>query len=107
MKELIYTHFPYCIKCVGKNEYIVLNRDYKPLGINTWVDDYSVHPSVIKIRLTKQQAARLSFDKSDDLECVYLFKSTPELLSDKKEFANYMSRLELLASLKAKGKDEK
>ena len=47
MKELIYTHFPYCIKCVGKNEYIVLNRNYKPLGINTWVDDYSVHPSVI------------------------------------------------------------
>lgn len=47
--KVLYTHFPYCLQKT-KTGWLVLNRNYKPLGALTkdWVD-YDVHPSVLRI----------------------------------------------------------
>ncbi|MDE6250680.1 MAG: hypothetical protein K2M34_03540 [Alphaproteobacteria bacterium] len=98
-KELIYTHFPYCMKHLGNHNYIILNRNYKPLGTTDWIEDYASHPSVRQIRLTQKQAKQLSYKGSDDVECVYFFDETPNVLTDKKALSDYLNRLGLLAKL--------
>lgn len=100
--ELIFTHFPYCVKHLEGDQYIILNRDYKPLGTTDWVEDYATHPSVTTLKITKKQATKLSYRNSDDLEIIYLFEDTPKLLGDRKLFAEYLSRLEILARIKSK-----
>lgn len=102
MHELIFTHFPYCIKHLGNNKYIVLNRDYKPLGITDWVEDYATHPSVATLKITRKQAAQMSYNNSDNLESIFLFDKTTDLLENKKLFSEYLNRLEILAHIKTK-----
>lgn len=102
MSNLMFTHFPYCIKHVGNNNYIILNRDYKPLGTLDWVDDYEAHPSVIHVRITKQQAMKLSYTQSDDVNVIYLYKNMQDLLKNKKLFDEYLNRLNVLAHIKTK-----
>ena len=103
----MYTHFPYCVKHLGNKNYIILNRDYKPLGTTDWIDDYASHPSVQNINITKKIAMELSFKNSDDLESIYLFESTPKTLADKKLFTDYLNRLGKLAKLNARSKKDK
>lgn len=100
-KELMYTHFPYCIQHLDKDRYIILNRDYKPLGTEAF-SDYVSHSSVIRINMTKKRAVKLSHNHSDNIERVYLFENTPGTLSDRKKFSEYMARLAELAKMKTK-----
>lgn len=100
-KELLYTHFPYCIQHLDSDRYIILNRDYKPLGTETFVD-YASHSSVIKINMTKRRAEKLSYNHSDNTECIYLFENTRGTLLSGKNFSEYLARLAELAKIKTK-----
>ena len=100
MQQIVYTHLPYCIRHLGGDRYILLNRNYKPLGQTSLKNvDYDSHFSVVRMRITKKQAIQLSYNQSDDIENICLYKSTPDVLSDIQEFDSYFNRLKILAKL--------
>ena len=93
--KLIFTHFPYCIKHIKDNRYIILNKDYKPLGETEWVDDYDAHPSVFKAKITPELASRLSYNHSNDVEWIYLYNTREQALGDD----NYYKKLKIISKI--------
>lgn len=93
---------PYCLQRVGEDQWLALNRNYKPLGHfgSEWVN-YEGHPSVFKAKITAKQAAKISFCGDEDLERIYLYNdgSNP---SDHANWPAYSQRLEALMELKLK-----
>jgi hypothetical protein len=97
------THFPYCIQRIAEKTYIVLNRNYKPIGYPglDWVD-YKTHPAKVILNITPRIAQKLSVHKDDSIDCVYLFTNTPTTFSDKKLLKEYFDRLVSLSKLTIK-----
>lgn len=66
---------PYCVKALGGGRFIVLNRDYKPLGVPSCVDvDLASHESALPMDITAELARGMSVDQSPDTDCIYLHK---------------------------------
>jgi hypothetical protein len=65
---------PYCLQRLADGRYIVLNRRYKPLGVQTreWVD-YDTHPSAARMKITAATARKLSWKSSDDVAVIHLY----------------------------------
>ena len=102
-QPICYTHFPYCIKQLGTDRYIILNRNYKPLGQTSFdYIDYRKHPSIVHMKITEKQAAKLSYNSTSELKCIYLFDNTDTLLKNPQAFNNYTARLKLLATMTPK-----
>lgn len=92
---------PYCIEPLGDGRYIVLNRDYKPLGLTgAWVD-YDTHPSVAKLKgLTAQQAGRIDYrGKPDEDGRIYLYNDSCIPTASPAHWNAYVARLNVLAGL--------
>ena len=91
--------FPYCMFRLECGRYVVLNRNYKPLGLMTteWVDyaGYSV-----KLRaIGPARARRLSYRGSEDLDRIYLYNNGCPPTSSPEAMASYQEKLRLLAKL--------
>jgi hypothetical protein len=94
---------PYCIDRQPDGRYAVLNRDYKPVGMNLPRKEfvkYEEHPCLVRLPgLTPAKAAQLSAAGDGALARVYLYSdATSPLLSDANWLA-YSKRLQLLATL--------
>lgn len=92
--------FPYCLMRLGDGSYILLNREYKPLGVfpDAWVD-YDDYPR-FAVRITTAQARRLSVRGNDDLECIFLYHDGCTPTSSTKDMAAYCQRLAWLMKLR-------
>jgi hypothetical protein len=68
-------HFPYCIEQQDDGSFILLNREYLPLGFTTeHVHGKAVAPFRVRIKgLTPRVAALLSFDGKADTGKIYLY----------------------------------
>ncbi|TKJ10222.1 hypothetical protein [Halomonas sp. 15WGF] len=98
---LRHTHFPYCLDRQADGSYVMLNRNYKPIGFMTsdWVV-YEEEPIGVNIKgLTAKKAASISYAGSEDLDRIYLYNdgTTPTTSEDK---AAYFKRLSILMDLK-------
>jgi hypothetical protein len=95
--------YPYCLHKATDDSWIVLNRNYKPLGeLTAERVDYATHPARIKLKgLTKAVAQRLSYQdlKGEIPERIYLYEDgcDPTVSADK--MMGYSDRLAALASL--------
>lgn len=91
---------PYCLKREHESlGYVLLNRDYKPIGFNTseWIQ-YEQYPIIHRIRITPQIAGKLSWNNEGDTESIMLYSR----LVSKKDMADYFERLAYLSGLLAK-----
>lgn len=91
---------PYCLKREpGSPGYVLLNRDYKPIGFNTseWIQ-YEEYPIIHRMRITPQIAAKLSWNNEGGTESIKLYSR----LTSKKDIAEYLERLQYLSGLLAK-----
>jgi hypothetical protein len=100
MTEIRRTHFAYCIKEVIPGWFVILNRDYKPLGYlgREWVDyrDY-----MVKIKgLGPAKAKRLSYKGSTDLSDIMLYNDGCIPTRSPEFEAAYNKRLSILYNLK-------
>ncbi|MFS2004635.1 hypothetical protein ACEN9F_13515 [Duganella sp. CT11-25] len=99
-------HLPYVIQSLDDGRHIVLNRLYKPLGIDTNEHlDYATEPSAMKIHgLTAAKARSLAHDGDADIEQIYLYDDgcTPD--SSPANWAAYSKRLQILCKLKVGAK---
>lgn len=67
-------HQSYCLKRLANGRYIALNRDYKPLGLETQeFVRYEDFPLDSLPGLTSEIAAALSARGSDDVDNIYLY----------------------------------
>jgi hypothetical protein len=92
---------PYCLKKQKDGRYVVLNREYKPVGFytTTWVK-YEEHPVFVKIKgLTKASAAKLSDKGETNLEELFLYNDATNPVSSKANMQLYLAKLEILARL--------
>lgn len=101
--ELRSTHFPYCIKRIADGRYIPLNRNYKPLGIQSsdWVT-YETDPSATAIAITAAAARNISWAGSEDLDTIYLYNDGCIPTESAAHMSAYLKRLDVLMKLKRK-----
>lgn len=99
--EFRWIFMPYCIQRLKDGRYIVLNRDYKPLGIQTreWVD-YETQPSAAKIEISKETAQRLSWEGKDNLDTIFLYNDGCVPTGTPTSMQAYLARLAILSTLK-------
>jgi hypothetical protein len=101
MKKLFRYEMPYCIERNKEGNYVVLNRDYKPLGFNVreW-SKYSEYPILHKLKgLTPEIAAQISHERKPDNTYIYLYDDGTVPTDSEENMKNYMERLELLMQL--------
>lgn len=73
--ELRHTHFLYCLDRQADGSYVLLNRNYKPLGFMTeeYVR-YEDHPVGVKLKgLGPKVAAKISYRGDESLDRIYLY----------------------------------
>jgi hypothetical protein len=94
---------PYCIKRLADGRYIVLNADFKPLGVPSFEKvDLETHSSGHTIHITPMLARKLSVSGSENLDCIYLYdgKSMNGPPEEGERLAAYAARLAVLMRLK-------
>jgi len=105
MNTLRYTHFPYCLDQRSDKLWVVLNRKYKPLGVegSDWCDYESIPATACIASITPSQASKLSYNSSNNnTGRIYLYNdgSMPE--DSPAKMQTYLERLRILMKLKRK-----
>lgn len=94
-------YLPYCLQRLPDGRYIVLNREYKPLGLITHeIIQYETHPTAQHFKITKSLAKKLSWEGKDDLDSIYLYNDGTNPILGKPEQMAYFERLGLLLKLR-------
>lgn len=96
-------YLPYCLQRQKDGRYIVLNREYKPIGFNTLEHvNYEDYPIAAKIKgITKKTASEISIDSSSNLDMIFLYNDATNPISNSKNMKEYLKKIERLAKLKA------
>lgn len=90
---------PYCLKQVEKGRYLVLNKEYKSVGMFTdEPDDYE--PYTVKIRMTNKMAKTLSFDESPNIEQIYLYSDGCIPTTNPDHMEKYLQKINKLMDCK-------
>jgi hypothetical protein len=99
--EFRHYFMPYCLQRLKDGRYIVLNRQYKPLGHfgGDWVD-YESHPSAAKIKITAAAAKAISWNGSESLDVIHLYNDGTIPTTSAEHWRLYSERLKRLAHLK-------
>jgi len=99
-------YFPYCLEQQEDGSWVLLNRNYKPVGFNTGdFIRYEEHPVSIRLRgIGPATLKRLAFDgeiKGEGAKpyvMLYNDGCVPTLSTD--HMASYLQKLEILMKLK-------
>lgn len=102
-------YFPYCLERQEDGSWVILNRNYKPVGFNT--DDhieYENYPVAMKQRISEATLRKLSFrGGADEVDAaikrgrVYLYNDGTVPTHDAASMQAYLKRVEILLKLKA------
>lgn len=92
---------PYCIEPLPDGRYIVLNRNYKPLGESSGWVDYETHPSATTIKgLTTSNLAKIDWRGAPDADGrIYLYNDASNPIRNAANWEAYAARLQALAEL--------
>jgi len=94
---------PYCIKKMEDGHYIVLNREYKPIGFNSSKRvKYEDYPISSKIKgLNTKTIEKLAWNGiMTDEGFIFLYNDETIPTTSKANMKKYLDRLEILASYK-------
>lgn len=94
-------YLPYCLKKQADGTYVVLNREYKPVGFNTtdWVT-YEDYPVFTRLKgIGPATARRLSCDGSENVTTIFLYNDGCIPVESSWAMQAYLARLAILARL--------
>lgn len=99
--ELRHTHFPYCLDRQQDGSYVLLNRNYKPVGFMVGnLVRYEDYPVSVKIKgLTPELAAKLDARGRDNLERIYFYNDGCIPTDSAAYMKAYLGRLATLMAL--------
>jgi len=94
--------FPYCLLKQKDDSYILLNREYKPIGFLTQEClDYGDYPIGIRFKGLKEETIRkISIDGDSREGAIYLYDDGSVPIRSGKNMRDYLERLSVLMSLK-------
>ena len=99
---------PYCLQKQQDGSYALLNRNYKPLGVegSNWVE-YSAFPCMVRFKraLSAQQIAALDCNGRTDGDCIYLYSDGSIPTSSESAWQAYSERLQRLAAYRLADQD--
>ncbi|TVL08209.1 hypothetical protein AYI74_21840 [Shewanella algae] len=97
-------YMPYCLKKQPDGSYVVLNREYKPVGFNTRDHiTYEDFPVSSKLKgIGPGTAKKLSYKDSDDTETIYLYNDGCVPVHSAENMKLYLKKLAILAKLEIK-----
>lgn len=105
------THFPYCLQKTKDGMWLVLNRNYKPLGTTSkeWVD-YETHPDRLSIdgrtiAALKKRAVYEIADKEEDPGLFFFYNDSTMPTESSADWSRYSEVLQLLAGAKINAED--
>ena len=96
-------HFPYCLQQRADKRWVVLNRNYKPLGnpSDAWVDYDKLPAGSCIARITPTQASKLAYDGSKNNQgSIHLYNDGCIPEDGKDTMTAYLARLAVLMKLK-------
>lgn len=95
-------NLPYCLKRQDDGSWIVLNREYKPLGFNSRDHvDYSAFPIATRYpALTLEMLERICVDTASNPNEIYLYCDRTTPTDSAEHMAAYLTRIQQLAALK-------
>jgi hypothetical protein len=94
-------YLPYCIEKQKDGSWVILNRQYKPVGFNTDdFIDYSQYPvSAVLKGIGPAKLAKLSYTGKADGDRVYLYNDGCNPTRSETDMKSYLKKLEILAKL--------
>lgn len=94
-------YFPYCIQKQEDGSWVVLNREYKPVGFNTRnYINYGDYPVATKFkRLGPATLDKLAYSGTATGNVVYLYNDGCVPTHSAENMKAYMKKLQLLAKL--------
>ncbi|PSB16982.1 hypothetical protein C7B65_19995 [Phormidesmis priestleyi ULC007] len=93
---------PYCLKKQDDGRYVVLNREYKPIGFKNRENvKYEDYPICVELKgIGSATAAKLSYKGDSSMDNIYLYNDSCVPTESAEHMKNYLKRLEILAKLK-------
>ncbi|MBD2246642.1 hypothetical protein [Nostoc sp. FACHB-888] len=92
---------PYCLEKQSDGRYVVLNREYKPVGFKTREHiEYQDYISVELKGIGLATVAKLSYNSDSNTDRIYLYNDGCVPTESPEYMKNYLKRLEILAKLK-------
>jgi hypothetical protein len=93
---------PYCLRKQPDGRYVVVNREYKPIGFcTTAYVDYTQFPVAASLKgVTAALARKLSHDGNPGIDEIYLYDDGCVPTSSAAHMSAYLAKLQLLAKLK-------
>lgn len=102
MKESVFgCMFPYSLQRQQDGQYVLLDRDYRPLGCPVGEEASYATAAVRLKRLTSQTAARLSVTGSSDVDQIWLYDGESDPRKSPENARCYLERLVFLMKLQS------
>jgi hypothetical protein len=107
LKNVLSAYLPYMLRRQSCGRYVVVNREYKPVGFNTLTfTKYEPFPVLVRIKgLTPLRASKISFNGSSSLIDIRLYDDGCYPNSAKRKMDDYLARLAVLAKLSSLATD--
>lgn len=103
LKDVLrHTHFPYCLDQLKDGRYVLLNRNYKPVGfmLDKFVT-YEDYPVGVRIKgLTAKVAATIDCKGRDNTTRMYLYNDGCIPTDHPEDMKAYMDRLAIVMKLR-------
>jgi hypothetical protein len=95
-------YMPRCIKRENDGTYVVLNREFKPIGFKTSeFITYEEYPVCVKFKkMDPRTAKKLSVHEEYDPDCIYLYSEMRDLLDNEENMKKYLEKLAILSKWK-------
>ena len=93
---------PYCIRKVGEDKYIPLNRLYKPLEISDRDYPEELTNSISNahtVKITPALAKKISWENRENIDDIFLYRDDCRPWDSKTHMKKYMERLDVLDSI--------
>jgi|SRR5690606_18048821 len=98
---VMHAAMPYCLQKQPDNTWVILNREYKPLGFLGGLHNYGDYPIAMNIQgLTARVADKISCNPNPDPNCIYLYNDGCVPTHSDDNMADYLRRLAVLGPLK-------
>jgi hypothetical protein len=93
--DVLRVFLPYCAQKLKDGSYILLGREYKPVGsLETGWSEWEEHPIVYEVEgLTPKMAAELSWNRNSNVERIYFYNDGCRPWDSKKHFEAYDKRV--------------
>ena len=93
---------PFCIQKQNDGRYVVLNREYNPVGFFTQeFVNYEEHPVSVRFKgIDPSIAAKISWDGSENTDNMFLYNDGGIPTESEANMKTYLAKLQILAGLR-------